>query len=520
MFALLRYFSYMSLITIVFASILLGAFYRRMVVNDLIHMGERKNVALTQAFANSLWPDFAQYVQSVSERDGNALRARPETASFYQAVQELMRDLSVVKVKVYNLQGLTVFSTEARQIGEDKSANPGFLTAKAGGVVSIITHRDAFNAFENTIEDRDVLESYIPIRRGEGNGSIEAVIELYDDVTPLLHRIDESQRRVVFGVIGILAGLYAFLFLIVGHADRILRRQRVELQDVHSELEDRVAARTAELSQANAKLTEEIAERRRAEEDLQRFADELERSNRELQDFAYVASHDLQEPLRKIQAFGDRLHAKCGEALSEQGQDYLRRMQNAASRMQSLITDLLMFSRVTTQAKSFTLVDLGQVTREVVSDLEVHIEALGAQVQVGELPTIEADPMQMRQLVQNLISNALKFHRLDVSPVVTIEARGFEAEPSQSTELAASPSLCQLTVSDNGIGFDEKYLDRIFTVFQRLHGRSAYEGTGVGLAVCRKIVERHQGCITARSRPDQGAVFVVTLPYRHSQEQE
>ena len=519
MFALLRYFSYTSLVTIVVASILLGAFYRRMVVKDLMHMGERKNVALTQAFANSLWPDFAKYTQSVSELDGNALRARPETAAFYQAVQELMRGLSVVKVKVYNLEGLTVFSTEASQIGEDKSANPGFLTAKAGGVVSIITHRDTFNAFENMIEDRDVLESYIPIRRGGGNESIEAVMELYDDVTPLLHRINESQRRVVFGVIGILAGLYGFLFLIVRHAHHILRRQRGALQEAHSELEGRVAARTAELSQANAQLTAEIAERRRAEEELQRFADELERSNRELQDFAYVASHDLQEPLRKIQAFGDRLHAKCSEALSEQGQDYLRRMQNAASRMQSLITDLLMFSRVATQAKPFTPVDLGEVTREVVSDLEIQIEALGAQVQVGELPTIEADPMQMRQLVQNLISNALKFHRPDVSPVVTVEARNFEEEPSRSTA-RSSPPLCQLTVTDNGIGFDEKYLDRIFTVFQRLHGRSAYEGTGIGLAVCRKIVERHRGGITARSRPDQGAAFVVTLPYRQSHEQE
>ena len=518
MFALLRYFSCMSLVTIVLASILLGAFYRQTVVKDLMHMGERKNVVLTQAFANSLWPDFADYVQSVSKLDGDALRARHETAAFHQAVQRLMRGLSVVKVKVYNLEGLTVFSTEASQIGDDKSANPGFLTAKAGGVVSKITHRDTFNAFENTIEARDVLESYIPIRRGEGNGPVEAVIELYDDVTPLWHRIDGSQHRVVLGVIGILAGLYGFLFLIVRRADRVLRRQRGELQSIHSELENRVAARTAELSQANGKLTAEIAERRRAEEELQRFTGELERSNRELQDFAYVASHDLQEPLRKIQAFGDRLHAKCSEALSEQGQDYLRRMQNAAGRMQSLITDLLMFSRVATQAKPFTPVDLGQVTREVVSDLEVHIEALGAQVQVGELPTIEADPMQIRQLMQNLISNALKFHRPDVSPVVTIEASDFEEAPSQSAEPFTPPRLCQLTVADNGIGFDEKYLNRIFTVFQRLHGRSAYAGTGVGLAVCRKIVERHRGSITARSRPDQGATFVVTLPYRQSQE--
>ena len=221
---------------------------------------------------------------------------------------------------------------------------------------------------------------------------------------------------------------------------------------------------------------------------------------------------------RKIQAFGDRLKAKCGETLGEQGQDYLTRMQNAAGRMQTLITDLLTFSRVATQVKPFMPVDLGQVTREVVADLEIRIEQVGAQVEVGELPTIDADPMQMRQLMQNLLSNALKFHRPDVPPVVTIEAQRFDENSPSPAGDSETPALCQLTVADNGIGFDEKYLDRIFTVFQRLHGRSTYEGTGVGLAVCRKIIERHRGSITAQSSPNCGATFVITLPYTQSQE--
>lgn len=245
-------------------------------------------------------------------------------------------------------------------------------------------------------------------------------------------------------------------------------------------------------------------ERLQAEEKLKTFAARLERSNRELQEFASVASHDLQEPLRKIQAFGDRLHAKCGDALNDAGRDYLGRMQSAAARMQNLINGLLMFSRVTTKGQPFVPVDLGVVAGEVVSDLEVRLEQTGGRVEFGEMMTIDADPLQMRQLLQNLIGNALKFHPADVAPVVRVHCAPVTAENGEEA--------CQLAVADNGIGFDEKYLDRIFNVFQRLHGRLEYEGTGVGLAVCRRIAERHNGRITAHSTPDQGATFLVTLP--------
>lgn len=260
---------------------------------------------------------------------------------------------------------------------------------------------------------------------------------------------------------------------------------------------------------------EDVTERRRAEEELRLSASKLERSNRELQEFASVASHDLQEPLRKIQAFGDRLKNKCFEALGEEGRDYLRRMQSASERMQTLINDLLAFSRVETNSRPFTTVDLAGVAGEVLSDLEIQVEKMAAVVEVGELPVIEADPLQMRQLLQNLIGNALKYHRDGVPPVVKVYGRVLQ-ERRQSPRDGAAPAgqLCQLFVEDNGIGFDEKYLDRIFTVFQRLHGRQAYAGTGVGLAICRKIVERHGGHITAHSAPGLGATFVVTMPAR------
>jgi PAS domain S-box-containing protein len=251
----------------------------------------------------------------------------------------------------------------------------------------------------------------------------------------------------------------------------------------------------------------DVTERKRTEQKLRATMAELERSNRELEQFAYVASHDLQEPLRKIRAFGDRLETKCGDALPPKGQDYLERMVNAAERMSKLINDLLALSRVTTRGKPFEPVDLGKVTREVVSDLEARIEEVDGRVEFDGLPTIHADPTQMRQLIQNLISNALKFHREGVPPVVRVQA---EVLPDPDNGEA-----CRLTVEDNGIGFDEQHADRIFGVFQRLHARGEYEGTGIGLAVCRKIAERHGGRIEARSRPEEGATFTVTLPTSH-----
>jgi PAS domain S-box-containing protein len=273
---------------------------------------------------------------------------------------------------------------------------------------------------------------------------------------------------------------------------------------------------------------QDISERKRVEEaqrryqaELVRQRTELERSNRELQDFASVASHDLQEPLRKVQAFGDRLSRKYAAQLDDEGRGYLARMQDAAARMRILISDLLTFSRVTTKAQPFVAVDLGGVVREVVSDLEVAIERSGGRIEMGALPTIEADPLQMHQLFQNLLSNALKFSRPDIAPCVRITSRCLSPDGLDGIADASAPNedgqlWHEIRVEDNGIGFDEKYLDRIFTIFQRLHGRGAYEGTGVGLAVCRKIVDRHGGAITARSAPEHGATFVVALPGAHT----
>ncbi len=248
----------------------------------------------------------------------------------------------------------------------------------------------------------------------------------------------------------------------------------------------------------------DVTDRVETEQALARSNETLQQRNRELQDFAYIASHDLQEPLRKVRAFAELLKEEYEPVLDDEGRYYLDRMQDAAKRMSHLIEDLLTFSRVTTQARPFERVDLHGILEQVLADLEVRIAETDAQVHVeGHWPVVEADPTQMRQLLQNLIGNALKFHHPERTPEVWLRAR---------LEEASSGTQCVIEVQDNGIGFDEKYLDRIFSPFQRLHGRGRYAGTGMGLAICRRIVERHHGQLTARSRPGEGATFIVQLP--------
>ncbi|AUD01524.1 PAS domain S-box protein [Spirosoma pollinicola] len=268
--------------------------------------------------------------------------------------------------------------------------------------------------------------------------------------------------------------------------------------DIHEQkllaanLEEQVLARTKELEASNY---------------------DLRRSNENLEKFAYIASHDLQEPLRKIQSFGDILKSQHASQLGE-GVNYLERMQIAAGRMSLLIKDLLAFSRISTRQETAAPVALNNIVNEVLDDLEVAIQQAAGQVVVEELPTILGDESQLRQLFQNLLSNALKFKREGVTPYIQVHSERIAANdlpPSVRPPRSAAAYYC-IRVIDNGIGFDEKYIDRIFQVFQRLHSRNEYAGTGIGLAVCEKVVANHGGTITAVSQPGQGATFLIYFP--------
>ena len=289
----------------------------------------------------------------------------------------------------------------------------------------------------------------------------------------------------------------------------------VDLYTKTQELSDK----ELKLKTINRSLEKEIKERKQSEEQVTELNKQLldniktlENANAELERFAYVASHDLQEPLRKIQTYGDLLKKKYSSAVDEEGKYYIERMQKGSQRLQKLITDVLVYSKLTSSNEFFTKTNLNDIIADILIDLELKIKESNAKVRVDELPELFVNPGQIRQLFQNIISNALKFSRTNSVPEISITS---EISYKVGEKLADGRQFCNIYIHDNGIGFDESYAEQIFVLFKRLNDKN--EGTGIGLAICKKIIDQHKGFIQAKSKPGQGSTFIISLPLNKPQ---
>ena len=495
MFRLQRYFSLTSLVAFAVVSIALGYFYSYSATENLLYSAEKNNITVTQLFANSLWPAYADFVGETIGLDREALLAQPEIGQLYAAVEEQTQGTGVLKIKIYNMDGLVVFSTEENQIGDEKGDNLGFLAASRGEIASELSHRDTFSAFEKEIVDLDVYSSYIPIRRNVGD--IEGVFEVYSDLTPLLANIAQTRTNVMAGVAALLGGLYAVLFVIVRHADKILQQQAAErilaqdeLKAERANLANQVDLQTADLRQMNERLI---------------HASKLK------DQFLAMISHELRTPLTTILARTDALLSNVYGKLTESQTPVVRGVHQGGSHLLGLVSDLLDLSRSEFEKIEIEKqpIELKKLCEDSVASVQAIAEEKELRISVTQCKDdlqIVGDERRLRQVLINLLHNAAKFTPdggLIGLDVVT----------------DAKAQLLKIAVWDSGIGIAEHELARIFEPFTQADSRLAreYDGAGLGLALVRQLVALHDGEVTVKSTEGEGSRFEVSIPWTSSE---
>lgn len=483
MFPLVRYFSLISAVVVGVAMVGVTFALTQITTAQLIEQRQNANVGLTRVFSSSVWRQFRDHVQSAAGLDGNALRALPRTPELLQSVKDMMRGLSVVKVKVYSLNGNTVFSTEAAQMGDQKAGNPGFLSARDGHPISEYSNRAKFSAFENEIFDIDVVSSYIPIR--DEDGRVEAVFEVYDNVTATLHKMEERRNLIIAIVGGLFVLLYLSLFLIIHRASTVLKRQHSQILDANEKLEDtnnQLLQRTGELEAAQETLVQQ-----------ERLAT--------LGELTATVSHELRNPLAAIRS---SLHLAIQKTKDlELGIDRsLVRAERNVVRCDSIITDLLGYASEPVCEQEQIAGDDWLKATLVELDVLENVE-LVKRFNAPEAQLVGA-PERIRQAVVNIVENAVQ---------------ALAGMPEEQTRVLTVRTGVQgesytMTFEDNGPGMDPEMIAK---AFEPLFSTKSY-GCGLGLATARKIIERHDGTIDFESEIGSGTKVSINLPVKTAQE--
>jgi signal transduction histidine kinase len=473
MFRLLRYFSIASLIAFLPLIFVLGIFYRQTTVDVLVKLEGEKNIALAQALANSIYADFQSIIAKSEQMDENELRSSPSVDMLHQVSVEQSRGLPVVKIKIYRPDGLTIFSTDPAQIGENQAENAGFQSALNKQAISSLVHRDTFNAFDMVLEDRDLIQSYIPIYSRDPDQQVIAVFELYSDVTQLLQQIQRTQLNVILFVIAVLALLYGILYLIVRRADGIIRSQYQALEQAKSEI---TLARDQALraNQFKTRLLENV-------------------------------SHDLRTPLSAIMGYVDLLSDEVYGPINERQVRTLNRIQLSIGHLTDLINDLLKQGQIDAEqlTLNFEPFQLADLVKNVQNHMRLPAENKGLETEVKVHPDvpeeIHGDLLHLTQIINNLTGNAIKFTDQGLISV---------------NFTCPSPGQWRVSVSDTGPGIPSDKIDQLFDPFQKLANpqQKAYEGMGLGLSIVKQLVTLMDGEIDVESQPDHGSRFTITFP--------
>jgi signal transduction histidine kinase/CheY-like chemotaxis protein len=489
-FRLRRYFSLASGFAVLVFSIAMSWAHYRTQFAEHMAMSEAHNVDLTHAFANVVWPEFSSHLKRPYENAG-ATRDHPQTTELHEAVRRMSRKLSVIKIKIYNPQGIAIYSSVREEIGEDKSANPAFQAARDGKTVSELTHRGSMSVSEGRVENVDVLSTYLAIAGPDGRA--EAVFELYSDVTEVLLEIRDTTLKLVAALLVLFALLYGTLLAIVGRADRVMQRQFNEL-----------LADDERMQAKNRELEAEIEARRVVEAALRQSEEAAASANRAKTEFLSSMSHELRTPMNAILGFAQLLESDPAAPLNPDQRRFVDQILKAGRHLLELINEVLDLARI--EAGKLTLSVEPVAIADVLGECVPLINRMAQDKSVRVAPpagrtdlNVIADYMRLKQSVLNLLSNAVKYNRADGSVTIDVTAEARDR--------------VRISVSDTGRGIPASMHGDLFRPFHRLEESSSdIEGTGIGLALTRNLVTAMGGEIGFTSTPNLGSTFWIELP--------